>query len=155
MSIKEQAYAQLSDEDKQKCNEAAKKLAEEVLQKALDGEDFMGLIKEYGWDPGMETDDYKDGYYIRPESSFVQEFKDAAFALKEDEITSELVENASYGYFIIKRLPVDMDYVDSHIDALIEEYDKDKIQDLYNKLMEEMEVTYSETYEKLSFDSIT
>ena len=155
MSIKEQAYSQLSDEEKQKCNEAAKKLAEEILQKALDGEDFKGLIKEYGWDPGMESDEYKDGYYIRPESSFVQEFKDAAFALKENEITTELVENASYGYFIIKRLPIDMDYVDEHINELIEEYDKDKIQDLYKKLMEEMDVTYSDTYEKMTYTSIT
>ncbi|MBQ6675357.1 MAG: peptidylprolyl isomerase [Ruminococcus sp.] len=155
MSVKQQAYEQLSDEEKEKCKEAAKKVAEDVLKKALDGEDFKGLIKEYGWDPGMEAEDYKDGYYIRPESNFVQEFKDAAFALKENEITKELVENASYGYFIIQRLPVDMDYVDEHIATLTEEYDKGNIQELYNKLMEEMEVTYSDTYNKLTYNSIT
>ena len=103
----------------------------------------------------MENEDYKDGYYIRPQSQFVQEFKDAAFSLKENEITKELVENESYGYFIIKRLPVDLDYVDSHINMLTEEYDKDKIQDLYKKLMDEMEVTYSDTYNKLTYNSIT
>ncbi|MBO6141156.1 MAG: peptidylprolyl isomerase [Ruminococcus sp.] len=155
MNIKQQAYAQLTDEKKQECKDAAKKIAEDVLKKALDGEDFKELIKEYGWDAGMENEDYKDGYYIRPQSQFVQEFKDAAFSLKENEITKELVENESYGYFIIKRLPVDLDYVDSHINMLTEEYDKDKIQDLYKKLMDEMEVTYSDTYNKLTYNSIT
>ena len=47
------------------------------------------------------------------------------------------------------------DYVDKHIATLTEEYDKGNIQELYNKLMEEMEVTYSDTYNKLTYNSIT
>lgn len=155
MNAKQQAYAQLDEEAQKKCNEEAKKVAEDVLKKALDGDDFTELIKEYGWDPGMESDEYKDGYYIRPESSFVQEFKDATFALKENEITQELVENSSYGYFIIKRLPVDMDYVEANFDMLVSEYDAPKTQEIYNELMEELEVTFSDEYNALVYNSIT
>ena len=45
MSIKQQAYNQLTDEKKQECKDKAKKIAEDVLKKALDGEDFKELIK--------------------------------------------------------------------------------------------------------------
>ncbi len=155
MNAKQQAYGQLDEEGQKKCKEEAKKVAEDVLKKALDGEDFTELIKQYGWDPGMESDEYKDGYYIRPESNFVQEFKDAAFKLKEDEITSELVENESYGYFIIKRLPVDMKYVEDHFEMLVKEYDAPKVKEVYSEYQEKMEVTYSDEYNALVYNSIT
>jgi len=44
--------------------EAIKPKAEEVLNKAKNGEDFEALIKEYGEDPGMESEQYKDGYTV-------------------------------------------------------------------------------------------
>ena len=64
-------------------------------------------------DSGMEMESTKDGYCVTPDSKFVQEFKDASFKLKEGEYTEELVVNQSYGYFIIKRLPFDDEYVES------------------------------------------
>ena len=152
--LKQQAYSQLNDEEQNKCKEKAKKIADDVLKKANDGEDFDKLIKSYGWDPGMEAEATKDGYCFTKDSSFVQEFKDAAFALKENEITSELVENSSYGYFIIQRLPIDDDFLDKHIDSLLLDYDKGNIKDLYNKLMEEVEVKTTDTYDKLTYQSI-
>ena len=151
---KQQAYSQLNDEEQEKCKTAAKKIADDVQKKVNDGEDFDKLIKDYGWDPGMESEANKDGYCFTKDSSFVQEFKDAAFALKENEVTSELVENASYGYFIIKRLPIDDEFLDAHLDSLLLEYDKGNIKETYNKLMEEMEVKTSETYDKLTYQSI-
>ena len=153
--IKEQVYSQLDDAAKEKCKEEAKKIADEVLQKAHDGEDFDKLIKEYGWDPGMEAETSKDGYYVRPESSFIKEFREEAFRLKENEISDTLVENTSYGYFILQRLPIDMDYVEKNWDTITEDYDKANIKDLYNKLMEEMDVKLSDTYNKLTYQSIT
>ena len=82
---------------------------------------------------------------LNKNTSFVQEFKDAAFKLKENEI-SGLVENNSYGWFIIKRLPVDMDYVDKNIENMIKEYDTPKISELYNERTEKMEVVYDEIF---------
>ncbi len=151
-SAKQAAYNALSDEEKEKVKEASKKVAEEVLQKAKDGDDFSELIKEYGWDPGMET--HPEGYYINKNTNFVEEFKTKAFELKENEI-SDLVENENYGWFIIKRLPVDMDYVDEKIKDMILEYDTPTINEMFNKLVEEIEFKESEYMEKLKPGSIT
>ncbi len=152
LSAKQSAFKALSEDEQAKAKEKAKKLAEDVLKKAKDGEDFKKLIEKYGWDPGMESS--PDGYYVNKNTSFVQEFKDAAFKLKENEI-SGLVENNSYGWFIIKRLPVDMDYVDKNIENMIKEYDTPKISELYNERTEKMEVVYDEIFDKITADSIT
>ena len=151
LSAKQAAFDELSEEDQAAAKDKAKKLAEDVLQKAKDGEDFDSLIKEYGWDPGMETS--PDGYYVNKNTSFVDEFKTAAFELKENEI-SDLIESEMYGWFIIKRLPVDMDYVNENIENMIIEYDQPAIRQLYNDITEEMEVTYGEYYDKITADSI-
>lgn len=152
LSAKQSAFKALSEDEQAKAKEKAKKLAEDVLKKAKDGEDFKKLIEKYGWDPGMESS--PDGYYVNKNTSFVQEFKDAAFKLKENEI-SGLVENNSYGWFIIKRLPVDMDYVEKNIDNMIKEYDTPKISELYNERTEKMKVVYDEIFDKITADSIT
>lgn len=86
---------------------AEKAEAEEALNKALAGEDFDSLIEQYNDDPGMTTN--PDGY-IFTTGEMVQEFEDAAFALAENSIGTELVET-SYGYHIIQRLPIDYDAV--------------------------------------------
>lgn len=152
LSAKQSAFKALSEDEQAKAKEKAKKLAEDVLKKATDGEDFKKLIEKYGWDPGMESS--PDGYYVNKNTSFVQEFKDAAFKLKENEI-SGLVENNSYGWFIIKRLPVDMDYVEKNIENMIKEYDTPKISELYNERTEKMKVVYDEIFDKITADSIT
>lgn len=152
LSAKQSAFKALSEDEQAKAKEKAKKLAEDVLKKAKEGEDFKKLIEKYGWDPGMESS--PDGYYVNKNTSFVQEFKDAAFKLKENEI-SGLVENNSYGWFIIKRLPVDMDYVEKNIENMIKEYDTPKISELYNERTEKMKVVYDEIFDKITADSIT
>lgn len=154
-TAKKTAYNELSDEEKEKVNAKAKEVADEVLKKAKEAEtdeDFKKLITEYGWDPGMEQK--PDGYYLTQNSSFVKEFREAAFELKENEV-SDLIENTNYGWFIIKRLPVDMDYVESNIESMILEYDTPTINDMFNKLVEELEFKESETMQKMTADSIT
>ena len=65
------------------------------------------------------------------------------------------MESTEYGWFIIKRLPVDMDYVEKNIDSLIVEYDSPAVSKLYSEIMEKMEVSYNDIYEKLTPQSIT
>lgn len=151
MSAKQSAFAALSEEDQEAKKAEAKKLAEEVLEKAKNGDDFATLIKEYGWDPGMEAQ--PDGYYVNKNTSFVEAFKKAAFELKENEI-SELVEDETYGWFIIKRLPVDMDYVEENMATIRDEYDTPRINQLYQDTADKMEIVYSDIYEKITIDSI-
>ena len=78
---------------------AKKKKAEEVLQKAKNGEDFAKLAEEYSEDPGSKS---KGGLYENiAEGSFVPEFEKATFALEPGQITPELVKS-DFGYHIIK-----------------------------------------------------
>lgn len=76
----------------------AKKEAEEVLEKAKSGEEFSALAKEYSQDTGSAVNGGELGFFGK--GQMVQEFEDAAFALKVGEI-SDIVES-SYGYHIIK-----------------------------------------------------
>ncbi len=81
---------------------ARKAKAEELLAQLQESSDlvtlFTQLAEEHGEDPGRATD---AGYLINPDTSFVQEFKDAAFALKPGEL-SGIVES-DYGYHILLR----------------------------------------------------
>lgn len=119
--------------------EEAKKKAEEVLAKAVAGEDFDALIKEYGEDPGMEStpDGYvidKSGYLLDGSSAMVPEFTKGTFAVKSNEVNPELVES-SYGWHIIKRC----DLTPTHADyATIEENAKSIIMyDMYEAYLDE------------------
>jgi foldase protein PrsA len=80
--------------------EALKPKAQEVLDKLNNGEDFEALLEQYGEDPGMESDLYKDGYVVSGNGQFISSFEEASLALKEGEI-SDLVAGP-YGYHIIK-----------------------------------------------------
>ena len=151
------AYNKLSDDEKKAAQEKAKKLADEVLEKVKAGEDFYKLIAEYNLDPGMALTDSDDitsiaGYYITKDYSFVQEYIDGAFALKEGE-TSDLVET-SYGYHIIKRLPLDMDYINENVDSMTSEYSQTYIYKACNDYLANAKIEYNEYYDKLTADSI-
>ena len=151
------AYNKLSDDEKKAAQEKAKKLADEVLEKVKAGEDFYKLIAEYNLDPGMALTDSDDitsitGYYITKDYSFVQEYIDGAFALKEGE-TSDLVET-SYGYHIIKRLPLDMDYINANVDSMTSEYSQTYIYKACNDYLANVKIEYNEYYDKLKADSI-
>lgn len=85
----------------------------EALQKAKDliaelqgGADFDKLMKENTADKNSETGEINSPEgYVFTKGEMVSEFETAAFALKENELTSEPVKT-SYGYHIIKRLPL-------------------------------------------------
>lgn len=155
----EAAYEKLTDEEKETVKADSKKIAEEVLKKAKDGEDFYQLIADYNSDPGMALNDKDDitsitGYYFTKDFSFVQEFLDGSFALEVDEI-SDIVESKSYGYHIIKRLPIDTEYVEKNKEDLLAEYNKAEFNAVYDDyIANNLTVEFSEYYDKLTLDSI-
>ena len=107
----------LSEEDA-----AAKKAqAEDLLSQLQASEDLEALFTEfadtYGEDPGRESG---AGYLIDPTTSFVQEFKDAAFALKPGEI-SGIVES-DYGYHILLRKELTGEHLRSLAENHLYEY---------------------------------
>jgi parvulin-like peptidyl-prolyl isomerase len=93
--------------------EEAEKLANEIFERAKEGEDFDTLVKEYSDDnyPGVykmanfktETDQ-DQGEYNR--SEMVKEFGDVSFKLSVNEIGMATFspERSKYGWHIIKRL---------------------------------------------------
>ncbi|MGN1410904.1 MAG: peptidylprolyl isomerase [Oscillospiraceae bacterium] len=138
-----------------------KKKAEEVLIKVNAGEDFDKLIAEYNEDPGetQNEDGSFDGYYFKS-GSMVQEFEDAFMQL-EDNQTSDIVET-SYGYHIIKRLPLDEQYIDDNILSFImydmstgetTQYYDDYVSkaDEYNA---KIEITFNDEYYNVNTNSV-
>ncbi len=73
--------------------------AEDILKRAVAGEDFAALAKEFSEDPGSKE---KGGLYEGiVKKQMVPEFEAAALALEPGQISPNLVET-NYGYHIIK-----------------------------------------------------
>ena len=155
IGAKSDAYNALDDAGKEDAKTKAKEVAEEALKRANDGEDFNKLVEEYGWDIMLE--DPKKGYYIKRDNTggYPKDLLDEAFSLQPGEVSKELVENETYGYFIVKRLEPDMDYVNENIDAMITANDQPAIQAKFAEVADGMEVTLCDEWEKLTIDSIT
>jgi hypothetical protein len=74
-----------------------------VMEKLDAGEDFETLLAEYNTDPGMDSEDYADGYLVGEGAGYVEEFLNAALALESDGDVSDPVQS-DYGWHIIKRV---------------------------------------------------
>ena len=80
---------------------AAKKQAEELLNRAKNGEDFDALITEFSKDPGSASN--PDGY-VFTDNEMVQEFQDGVDSIGYGEFT---LVKSDYGYHVIERLALD------------------------------------------------
>lgn len=112
----------MSDEEKEKAEERAKKEAEDIIKKLNDGESFAKLAKEYSDDSGTASN---GGKLTVTYGDVVDEFWDAVSKLKNKEYTKKPVKS-EYGYHIIYRIsqkdkPSLNDVRDDIIDDLTEE----------------------------------
>jgi len=93
----------IPDEVLAQLNAEAKKKAEDILAKALAGEDFTQLAKDNSEDPGSKDNGGDLGFAKK--DTFVPEFDKVIFdsKLKDGEIYSNLVET-QFGWHIIKKI---------------------------------------------------
>ncbi|MBQ3111194.1 MAG: peptidylprolyl isomerase [Clostridia bacterium] len=80
-----------------------------VIDALNDGVDFNLLIEEYNTDPGQ----MKGTSYTFTYGEMVEEFETAAFSLEVEAYTLEPVKS-TYGYHVIKRLPLNEEFADAH-----------------------------------------
>jgi len=121
-----------------------KALAEQLLARIKAGEDFDTLKDEYTEDQRVKGN--SDGYYFT-HGQMIQSFENAVKQLEPGEI-SDVVESV-YGYHIIRRLPLEDEYIDKHLEELRDLY----MTRVFNEMLEERansyEITFTEAYHQL------
>ncbi len=121
------------------------KKAEEAHKRAVAGEDFDALVKEYGEDLYMFNN--TDGYYIC-RGVWYREFEDAAFALDIGEV-SGIIETAA-GYSVLVRCEKEDRYIDSHLDDLCDSYRDAQFSLAIEQKASEMVLTTTDTFDSYS-----
>lgn len=147
----------LKEEATEKLKKEKLAIAEEVLQKAKNGDDFDELIAEYNEDPGeTQNDDGKYDGYLFTTGEMVEEFENAAFALGIDEI-SDVVET-DYGYHIIKRVDISDKYLEDNIVDIMmtNETYYQKYSTAVKELIDKVDIQYNDdVYDKINIMSLT
>lgn len=96
---------QIPEDTLNKMNAEARQKAQDILKRALSGEDFSQLARENSEDPGSK--DNGGEYDFIPRGAFVPKYEEVIFDknLKDGEIYPEIVET-QFGWHIIKRIEV-------------------------------------------------
>lgn len=134
------------DNDTEK--EKQKALAESVLERLKNGEDFEKLKEEYSDDNALKNN--TDGYYFT-HGEFQNMFEYAAFELEVGEI-SEIV-TTDVGMHIVKRLPIEEEYVNKHYEQLRTQCITAKFYDLVNAVQKGLKVEYKDEYKDIKLDT--
>ena len=120
-------------------------LAEQLLERIRNGEDYDTLMHEYTEDPGIQSE--PGGYYFfRGEMDAA--FENASFALADGEI-SDIVES-SYGYHIIWRCEKDAAYLDAHLETIRATYLALAFYQVLDAAAADWSIVKSEQYDVLS-----
>ena len=143
----------MTDEEKETYLAEQKAKAEEVLEKAKNGEDFKALADEYSSEnAGFEFSFDKNGYDPVNMSSMVEPFYTAAWTLGEGEI-SELVES-QYGYHIIKCVSLnDEEATQASVKTAEDNKKAASLDEKLNKLMDETTYTESDAWKEYKLTS--
>lgn len=159
MSLLIYAYSSLSDDEKTEQEEKAASHAEDIAEKAKNGEDFEKLLQEYGFDGGMNT--YSGGYVVADfYTSYGEEFANALKNLNVGEISDSF--EFSYGYQIIKRVELDTEYIKENLESdtddttsFKEEYQTENEYKTLQDFMDTMNVDETDIIKNLEYGDLT
>jgi len=130
---------------------ASRALAETVHGKATAGEDFDGLIEEYGEDPDMERL-IKDGYYYTL-GAIDEDVQEAVEKLDEGAIAP--VIEVSYGYYVVQRLSLNENYIDKNYETFRTQYRARVFNEMLAAEAEKVKITYEKLYDELTVATVS
>lgn len=152
-------YIDISDEDVEEYFEANKELlavseqvrarhilleteeeADEIYEKAMAGEDFSKLAREFSTDGGSSLDGGDLGRFGR--GRMVAEFDEAVFSMEVDEISKPV--KSEFGFHIIK-----LDEKTEARESTLEEFEED-IRDVLSS--QQMQSAYTEWFQDVSLE---
>lgn len=119
---------------------ADEKTAKEVKEKLDKGEDFAALAKKYSKDTANAANGGELGTFSR--GQMVKEFEDAAFSLKEGEISAPV--KTQFGYHIIKINKVE-DSIEDNKEAIVKALNDKKYADYIKELNKKANVVTEAT----------
>lgn len=128
--------------------EQNKELAEELSNRISNGEDFDELLISHGQDIGI---DYENGYYLT-HGMYNETFENTVYSLNIDEI-SEVIESA-VGFHIIKRLPLDINYLYDNYEEIRYIYKNRIINERLDKIAETLKVDYEDLYNEINISTM-
>ncbi|WP_223814676.1 peptidylprolyl isomerase [Thermoanaerobacterium thermosaccharolyticum] len=108
------------------------KTANEIYDKLKNGANFAELAKQYSIDTSTKDNGGELGEF--PRGTMVQEFEDAAFALKPGEISKPV--KTQYGYHIIKSEGKSIKSFNDVKSSIISYLENNKKQDIFNQKSE-------------------
>lgn len=117
--------------------------AEELSNRIKNGEDFDELQKKYGEDIGI---DYKNGYYMT-HGLYNETFENTAYSLDVNEISG--VVESSVGFHIIKRLPLDINYLYNNYEDIRYIYKNRVVNERLDAIAETLSVEYTDVYNEM------
>lgn len=130
-------------EETEKPQEYGEEFANEILERAKNGEDFDTLIETYSKDPGSSSN--PDGY-VFTDGEMVEEFTECVKSLQPGEFG---ICESEYGYHIIERMPFDESqsefskWYEDKKDAVKSAYENKKVEDKFNELCEQYGISSS------------
>lgn len=132
-------------------NEAEKRSdAERILQEIRDGLDYTEAVNTYTEESGMQGN--PDGLYFSRGMTKDSEFEDACYALSIDAVSD--VIRGDGAFYIIKRLPIETEYVTDNAETLLDAYYEAIFSDQLLALAKTYSVQYCDIYDSISVQSM-
>ena len=131
--------------------EADAEKAQEVYQKAVAGEDFDSLIRDYGQDPDMLRM-IRDGYYYT--LGAIDETVQAAVETLEVGAIAPVIE-VPYGYYVVQRLAMEEPYIDQNFESFRVQYRARVFNEMLAAEAKKVKVAYEALYEELTVATVS